>query len=339
MLTKSNKKYYFKTNHPSEDLKLYFPENRWFKKEDFDEEKSKVLLGQDFFKTISELYNKTPSYNNLEKYLLTGLVKKLNLSSKIVAELKQLIRIRNLKLEIIVEEIKKESLKKEDYKNNLLSYDSYVEYVISTLKEKKIQFIVNENSAIEPVVNFDKLLMKKTNCKIYNEEESFFLTNNTMLMSHTTGILLKKVAELKNKSDYHKAYGLLHSCYRRETEDATHFLNFDQLEIHIPHNSYKPFETLAQKTIEFLKNIGLPLKNLTFRIYRTHYTAPSFEVHYLKDPSLGLTPDNSIEILGAGVFKKEILKKYGIKNELLAMGLGLKRIYNIIFELNNFRKK
>ena len=79
---------------------------------------------------------------------------------------------------------------------------------------------------------------------------------------------------------------------------------------------------------EFYKRIGF--KRIRFRPGYFPYTEPSMEVEVFWN-------DQWMELGGSGIFRPEVTEPIGIKNPVLAWGLGLERLAMLKFGLTDIR--
>lgn len=125
-------------------------------------------------------------------------------------------------------------------------------------------------------------------------------------------------------------YFAIKRCFRPDVIDATHGVEFNQCE-----------GIVIEKKLSFRDMIGI-LKTLTrelvgiddIRIKPDYYpfTEPSIEVS-AKHPKLGW-----IEFAGAGIFREEVTLPLGIKDVVLAWGIGIDRLAMIKLGVNDIRE-
>jgi len=106
-------------------------------------------------------------------------------------------------------------------------------------------------------------------------------------------------------------------CYRPDTIDRTHLIEFNQLEGIIVGNF--SFKHLLGMLKEFAEEIAHAKKVKFFPDYYP-FTEPSVQLSALH-PELGW-----VEFGGAGMFRPEMLEPLGIKEQVLAWGLGIDRL-------------
>ncbi len=147
-----------------------------------------------------------------------------------------------------------------------------------------------------------------------------------VLRTHTTAITIHYLAE--NPEPPQKAF-CIDRVYRRETIDATHLPEFDQLEGVVLDRDVG-FRHLLGLLKEFFVKMGF--EDVRFRPGYFPYTEPSVEPEVYVD-GLGW-----VELGGAGVFRKEVTEPLGIKGKVLAWGLGIGRLAMLRIGLKDLRR-
>ncbi len=147
-----------------------------------------------------------------------------------------------------------------------------------------------------------------------------------VLRTHTTAITIHYLAE--NPEPPQKAF-CIDRVYRRETIDATHLPEFDQLE-GVVLDKDVGFRHLLGLLKEFFVKMGF--EDVRFRPGYFPYTEPSVEPEVYVD-GLGW-----VELGGAGVFRKEVTEPLGIKGKVLAWGLGIGRLAMLRIGLKDLRR-
>jgi len=147
-----------------------------------------------------------------------------------------------------------------------------------------------------------------------------------VMRTHTTAITIHYLAE--HPEPPVKAF-CIDRVYRRETIDATHLPEFDQLE-GVVLDENVGFKDLLGLLREFFLKMGF--EDVRFRPGYFPYTEPSLEPEvYVED--LGW-----IELGGAGVFRKEVTQPLGIKGKVLAWGLGIGRLAMLRLGMKDLRR-
>ncbi|MEM1579149.1 MAG: phenylalanine--tRNA ligase subunit alpha [Archaeoglobaceae archaeon] len=147
-----------------------------------------------------------------------------------------------------------------------------------------------------------------------------------VLRTHTTAITIKYLA--RNPEPPQKAF-CIDRVYRRESIDATHLPEFDQLE-GVVLDKNVGFRHLLGLLRTFFVKMGF--EDVRFRPGYFPYTEPSVEPEVYVD-TLGW-----IELGGAGVFRKEVVEPLGIKGKVLAWGLGIGRLAMLKIGLKDLRR-
>ncbi|MEM0316314.1 MAG: phenylalanine--tRNA ligase subunit alpha, partial [Archaeoglobaceae archaeon] len=147
-----------------------------------------------------------------------------------------------------------------------------------------------------------------------------------VLRTHTTAITIKYLA--KNPEPPQKAF-CIDRVYRRESIDATHLPEFDQLE-GVVLDKDVGFKHLLGLLKTFFAKMGF--EDVRFRPGYFPYTEPSVE------PEVYVEGLGWIELGGAGIFRKEVTEPLGIKGKVLAWGLGIGRLAMLRIGLKDLRR-
>ena len=116
--------------------------------------------------------------------------------------------------------------------------------------------------------------------------------------------------------------------FRKENIDSTHLPEFYQIE-GIVHEEDTNFRQLIGVLKEFYKRMGF--EKIRFRPGYFPYTEPSMEVEVFWN-------NEWMELGGSGIFRPEVTEPIGVKNPVLAWGLGLERLAMLKFGLTDIRK-
>ncbi|MDF2957451.1 MAG: Phenylalanyl-tRNA synthetase alpha subunit [Candidatus Alkanophagales archaeon MCA70_species_1] len=157
---------------------------------------------------------------------------------------------------------------------------------------------------------------------VWSEE----LARRCVLRTHTTAVTIRYLAE--HPEPPVKVF-CIDRVYRRETPDATHIPEFDQLE-GIVLDEGVSFKNLLGCLSTFYRKMGFG--DVRFRPGYFPYTEPSVESEVYVE-GLGW-----VELGGAGIFREEVTKPLGIKHPVLAWGLGVGRLAMLILGLKDIRK-
>lgn len=118
-------------------------------------------------------------------------------------------------------------------------------------------------------------------------------------------------------------------CYRPDTVDRTHLIEFNQLEGIIA-GSFS-FKHLLGMLKEFAEEIA-HAKDVKFYPDYYPFTSPSVQLSALH-PEMGW-----VEFGGAGMFRPEMLEPLGIKEQVLAWGLGIDRLAMFKLGISDIRE-
>ncbi len=151
------------------------------------------------------------------------------------------------------------------------------------------------------------------------------LSRRNVLRTHTTSVTVKYLADHPNSPV--KAF-CIDRAYRRETIDPTHTPEFEQLE-GVVMDKDMSFADLLGLLAEFYHRMGF--EEVRFRPGYFPYTEPSVEPEVYVD-GLGW-----VELGGAGVFRREVSEPLGIKDPVLAWGLGVSRLAMLKLGLKDLR--
>jgi len=147
-----------------------------------------------------------------------------------------------------------------------------------------------------------------------------------VLRTHTTAITIHYLAD--NPDPPVKAF-CIDRAYRRETIDPTHTPEFEQLEGVVMDEGMTFADLLGLLTM-FYHRMGFT--DVRFRPAYFPYTEPSVE------PEVYIEGMGWIELGGAGVFRKEVTEPMGIKQPVLAWGLGVSRLAMLRLGLRDLRQ-
>ncbi|VUT24760.1 MAG: Phenylalanine--tRNA ligase alpha subunit [Candidatus Methanolliviera sp. GoM_oil] len=152
------------------------------------------------------------------------------------------------------------------------------------------------------------------------------VARRNVLRTHTTALTIRYLAEHPDPPV--KAF-CIGRVYRRESIDATHLPEFEQLEGVIMDKGVS-FKDLLGYLKAFYREMGF--EEIRFRPGYFPYTEPSVEPDVYVD-GLGW-----VELGGAGVFRKEVTEPFGINYPVLAWGLGVSRLAMLKLGLRDLRE-
>ncbi|MBI2529943.1 MAG: phenylalanine--tRNA ligase subunit alpha [Candidatus Diapherotrites archaeon] len=151
----------------------------------------------------------------------------------------------------------------------------------------------------------------------WNEEIAKRLMPSAHGTAHSARQLVKGI-EIPGK------YFAIARCYRPDVVDATHLIEFNQLEGFVVDKSFN-FRHLLGMLKQFAVEIA-GAEEVKFLPDYYPFTEPSVQLS-AKHPELGW-----IEFAGAGIFRPEMMLPLGIKEPALAWGIGIDRL--AMFKLN-----
>jgi len=145
-----------------------------------------------------------------------------------------------------------------------------------------------------------------------------------LLRTHTTVNTIRFL--YKNPVPPSKVFSI-GRVFRKESIDATHLPEFYQIE-GIVHEENTNFRQLIGVLKEFYKRMGF--EKIRFRPGYFPYTEPSMEVEVFWN-------NKWMELGGSGIFRPEVTEPVGVKNPVLAWGLGLERLAMLKFNVKDIR--
>ena len=117
--------------------------------------------------------------------------------------------------------------------------------------------------------------------------------------------------------------------YRNDTLDATHLLEFFQIEGWVMADELSVRDLMGTFT-EFYEHFGIT--DLEFKPHYNPYTEPSFEL-FGTHPRTG----ELIEIGNSGIFRPEMLEPLGVEADVMAWGLALERLLMLVTGAEDIR--
>ncbi len=155
----------------------------------------------------------------------------------------------------------------------------------------------------------------------YSEE----VATRLCLRPHTTPVSMRFLHE--HREGPQKMF-ILDRNFRSETLSATHAQEFDQLEGIIMDKGLTLRDLMG-----YLKSIckGVGIEKIKFKPGQFPFTEPSVET-FGKHETLGW-----IELGGSGIFRPEVTRPLGIKEPVLAWGIGSGRLYMASMQINDIR--
>ncbi len=126
-----------------------------------------------------------------------------------------------------------------------------------------------------------------------------------------------------------KRYFAIARCYRPDIIDATHLSEFNQMEGFIVGNDIS-FKNLLGLLDQFAREVA-GAKETRFCPDYYPFTEPSVSLH-AKHPKMGW-----VEFGGAGIFRPEFTETLGVKERVIAWGLGIDRLAMFNLEISDIR--
>jgi phenylalanyl-tRNA synthetase alpha chain len=126
-----------------------------------------------------------------------------------------------------------------------------------------------------------------------------------------------------------KRFFSIEKAYRNDTIDATHLLEFFQIEGWVMAESLSARDLMGTFT-EFYEHFGIT--DLQFKPHYNPYTEPSFEL-FGTHPTTG----ELVEIGNSGIFRDEVLRPLGVESDVMAWGLALERLMMLVTGAEDIR--
>ncbi len=145
-----------------------------------------------------------------------------------------------------------------------------------------------------------------------------------LLRTHTTVNTIRYLVE--HPDEECKIFSV-EKIFRNENVDASHLAEFSQVEGVISGKGVT-FGVLIDTLETFYKRLGV--KDIWVKPSYYPYTEPSLDV-------IGTFKGKSMELGGAGMFRPEVLRPWGIKYNVAAWGLGLERLLATVLKLEDIR--
>ncbi|UPM41869.1 phenylalanine--tRNA ligase subunit alpha [Halocatena salina] len=150
------------------------------------------------------------------------------------------------------------------------------------------------------------------------------------LRGHTTSLSMRYLAgEAAGDFEPPQRYFSVEKAYRNDTLDATHLLEFFQIEGLVMAEKLSVRDLMGTFT-EFYRQFGIT--DIRFKPHYNPYTEPSFEL-FGRHPTTG----ELIEIGNSGLFRPEVLEPLGVDCDVMAWGLALERLAMLITGAEDIR--
>jgi len=139
------------------------------------------------------------------------------------------------------------------------------------------------------------------------------------LRGHTTSLTARHLSgEALGELEPPQRFFSVEKAYRNDTLDATHLLEFFQIEGWVMAEELSVRDLFGTFT-EFYEQFGIT--DIEFKPHYNPYTEPSFEL-FGRHPET----DELIEIGNSGIFREEMLEPLGVDCDVMAWGLALERL-------------
>ena len=150
------------------------------------------------------------------------------------------------------------------------------------------------------------------------------------LRGHTTSLSMRylsghQIGELEPPQRYFS----VEKVYRNDTLDATHLLEFFQIEGWVMAEDLSVRDLMGTFT-EFYEQFGIT--DIRFKPHYNPYTEPSFEL-FGTHPTTG----ELVEIGNSGIFREEVLRPLGVDCDVMAWGLALERLLMLTHGFEDIR--
>lgn len=175
--------------------------------------------------------------------------------------------------------------------------------------------------------NFERLNISKDH-PARDMQDSLYIKESLLLRTHNTGFTSRELEKNVNKSFSHFAIG---KVYRNDEDDQTHSHQFMQADIvSVGHLSFPNLIWTLKNLMSFVLESDVEIR---MRPSFFPFTEPSVEVDIFYK-------DKWIEVLGAGMLNKAVLKSAGYSNNMnaFAAGIGIERIAMIKYGVNDIRE-
>jgi len=150
------------------------------------------------------------------------------------------------------------------------------------------------------------------------------------LRGHTTSLSARHLSgEAMGELEPPQRFFSIEKAYRNDTLDATHLLEFFQIEGWVMAEDLSVRDLMGTFT-EFYEQFGIT--DIEFKPHYNPYTEPSFEL-FGRHPETG----ELIEIGNSGIFRPEMLEPLGVDCDVMAWGLALERLLMLVTGAEDIR--
>jgi phenylalanyl-tRNA synthetase alpha chain len=150
------------------------------------------------------------------------------------------------------------------------------------------------------------------------------------LRGHTTSLSMRYLSgHAEGELEPPQRYFSVEKVYRNDTIDATHLLEFFQIEGWVMAEDLSVRDLMGTFT-EFYEAFGIT--DIEFKPHYNPYTEPSFEL-FGEHPTTG----ELIEIGNSGIFRDEVLRPLGVDCDVMAWGLAFERLLMLMYGFDDIR--
>lgn len=205
-----------------------------------------------------------------------------------------------------------------------------------------LDFLIESGKEIVTIEeNFENLKVPKDHPS-RSTQETFYINDSTILRPHCTVHSINRLKKSNGKEEILKV-ATIGCVYRRDDETSRHIHQFSQLDFLWLQKGLK-VSNLKYLLELLVQKIFGQKHEYRFRNSYFPFTQPSVEVDVkcwcnLSENCNLCKGSGWIEILGAGLFRKEILKESGYSSEYecLAGGLGIERLALLKYRIEDIR--
>lgn len=189
--------------------------------------------------------------------------------------------------------------------------------------------------------NFEKLNLPK-NHPARDMQDTFYITNETLLRTHTSPVQVRTMLDNKEKGPIKIICP--GKVYRRDDDDATHSHQFMQIEGLVVDETTSMADLKGTLLVAARKLFG-DKREIRLRPSYFPFTEPSVEVdvscHNCNGKGCNICKGTGwIEVLGAGVVNNNVLEASGYdstKYQGFAFGMGVERMAMLKYGINDIR--
>jgi phenylalanyl-tRNA synthetase alpha chain len=164
----------------------------------------------------------------------------------------------------------------------------------------------------------------------YHSPWSEDVARSVDLRGHTTSLSARYLARVaQGDLEPPQRYFSVEKAYRNDEIDATHLLEFFQIEGWVMAEDLSVRDMMGTFT-ELYEQFGIT--DLRFKPTYNPYTEPSFEL-FGEHPVTG----EVVEIGNSGIFREEMLEPLGVEADVMAWGLALERLLMLVTGAEDIR--